>query len=121
MKHTFTAQGRPKSKDRPRMTRRGRTYTPAATTNAEIALVEQYDGPLFEGPIAITVEYLKDCQVITIESLPEDRHSKLTADVDNLVKLTLDALQRSDENGNPMGAYTNDRQVVELTAIKGVW
>lgn len=113
--YTFVAEGRPKSKDRPRMTRRGRTYTPAATHNAEAALVAQYKGPLFEQPVAIEVEYQRDCQIITITPLPLDRHSKMQADVDNLVKLTLDALQLEG------GAYTNDRQVVELTATKGVW
>jgi Holliday junction resolvase RusA-like endonuclease len=113
--YTFVAHGRPKSKDRPRMTRRGRTYTPAKTTEAEIALVEQYEGPVFDGPIRVEVKYEKDAQVITIVPLGEEHHSKLTADIDNLLKLTLDALQREG------GAYTNDRQVVELGAVKGVW
>jgi Holliday junction resolvase RusA-like endonuclease len=107
--YSFVAEGRPRSKQRPRMTRRGRTYTPAATLEAERILAEQYAGPLYEGPVAVTIVYEKERQYITIT--PVDWTSKLTGDVDNMVKLTLDALQKAQ-------AFANDRQVVRIEAEK---
>jgi Holliday junction resolvase RusA-like endonuclease len=113
VEYTFSVGGRPKSKDRPRMTRRGRTYTPEATTNAEKAIAAAYDGPLFEGPVVVEIEYSLKGQTITIRDWPEDSPApKWVADVDNLIKLTLDGLQREG------GALTNDKQVLCVTGRK---
>lgn len=86
------------------MTRRGRVFTPEATTIAEAIICEQYDGPTFEGPLILMVDYYKDYQQITIGELQNfENQSKLRGDLDNYVKLTSDAL-----NGK---AWGDDRQV----------
>lgn len=109
--YTFTAFGKPKSKERPRMTRSGRTYTPQATLQAEARIREQYDGPLFEGPLKVEIRYLADQQEITIIELVDwDNISRLRADVDNLVKCSLDALNKY--------AWNDDSQVKSITAMK---
>jgi Holliday junction resolvase RusA-like endonuclease len=113
MEYTFTVEGRPKSKDRPRMTRRGRAYTPEATTLAEERIAEAYDGPLFDGPVVVEVDYGFKYQTITVRSWPEDEPApKWLGDVDNLIKLTLDGLQK------PGGAIKDDRQVLQVTGVK---
>ena len=114
MNYSFVAEGRPRSKMRPRMTRSGRTYTPKETHEAEARIREQYLGPLFTGPIIVDIEYHKDHQRITLSEA--EWSSKITADVDNLVKLTLDALQGDPEQ--PHIAFANDRQVVGIVAKK---
>jgi Holliday junction resolvase RusA-like endonuclease len=110
-RHEFTAFGKPKSKERPRMTRSGRTYTPKATLEAEAKLRAQYDGPVFEGPIRVDIEYLNDQTTVIITELDDwENISKSRADIDNLAKLTLDAL-----NGI---AWNDDSQVKRITAVK---
>jgi Holliday junction resolvase RusA-like endonuclease len=91
------------------MTRSGRTYTPQATLEAEAQLREQYDGPLFEGPIAVRVEYYADRQVITINELSDwNNESKLRGDLDNYLKV-LDGLNKY--------AWNDDRQIKHLTGV----
>lgn len=107
--YTFTAMGKPQVKQRPRMTRSGRTYTPKATLEAERIIAEQYDGPLFEGPLRVEVVYLNDQQHITITELTDwDNISKLRGDLDNYVK-TLDGLNKV--------AWNDDRQIKEIRAV----
>jgi len=107
--YSFVAEGRPRSKQRPRMTRSGRTYTPKVTLDAEADLASQYAGPEFIGPVQVEVLYVPTGQHITIT--PVDWTSKLTGDVDNMIKLTLDALQKAQ-------AFANDRQVVRVIGEK---
>ncbi len=94
---TVTIPGRPVPKDRPRVVR-GNTYTPAATVAAEhrIALLARAAGARpIECPVAVRAEFVfKD--------------GRARADIDNLAKLVLDAL-----NGV---AFKDDRQVVSLEA-----
>lgn len=110
--HTFHVPGRPKSKDRPRLGRRRKAYTPEATTAAEQAIAEAYDGPFFEGPVHVTVLYSIQGQTITIEEAPEEPAKIWQSDVDNLIKTTLDGLQRDG------GAFADDKQVRKITAHK---
>lgn len=90
--YEFIAYGKPKVKQRPRMTRRGRAYTPQATHDAERELAEQYEGPLFEVPIYVEVRYAKDYQSIVIKVLDYEPIKSLRGDIDNMLKLTMDAL-----------------------------
>ena len=99
--HAFIVEGRPKPKGRPRMTRKGRVYTPKDTLEYEAKIAEAYDGPMF----AYTPEY----QTIEIEELP-DAKSKLRFDLDNAIKATLDGL-----NGI---AYPDDNLVYHIEATK---
>lgn len=108
--YEFVAEGRPKTKGRPRASRTGRVYTPKATLVAEAELAAQYDGPKYDGPLDVSVEYEKDRQTIAITPLPEDQATVAQADIDNLLKLTLDAL-----NGV---AWNDDRQIVRITGTK---
>lgn len=108
--YIFVAEGRPKVKGRPRASRTGRVYTPKDTLAAEAELAAQYEGPKFDGPLDVFVEYEKDQQFIRITPLSAEHDSVAQADIDNLLKLTLDAL-----NGV---AWNDDRQVVRLSAVK---
>lgn len=84
-------------------------FTPPETVAAEEAITDAYRGPLFEGPVAVSIDYWPDGQTITISESAYT--SALRSDLDNLVKLSLDGLQRA-------GAYQNDRQVHELWVAK---
>lgn len=118
MEYTFEVPGRPKSKDRPRMTRRGRAYTPEKTTLAEGHIADLYKGPFFEGPVVVEVDYFYDKQIITVKDwamVYEDdgfAPPKWQADIDNLLKLTLDALQTRQV------AFRDDKQVLGLYGAK---
>ena len=117
MKHTFVVPGKPRTKGRPRMTRRGRAYTPAATHEAERAIAAAYDGPVFTGPVVVEVDYFWTEQHITVRDWndivgPDDNPPIWTGDVDNLVKLTLDALQTDQV------CLMDDKQVLQVVAAK---
>lgn len=97
---SFTLWGEPKPKERPRFAK-GRTFTSKTTLDAETAILDafEHENPLFEPTIedvTITVLFF--------------RKSKRTADLDNLLKTVLDALNRV--------AYHDDKQVVELHAYR---
>jgi Holliday junction resolvase RusA-like endonuclease len=109
---TFTITGMPRAKGRPRMTRRGRVFTPMATHEAETIIAQQYiaqGGTKFEGPIYLEVDFHGQSSVITVAEsyLPL---SKLRGDVDNYLKLVMDGL-----NGV---AWDDDKQVVIIYAAK---
>lgn len=110
--HTFYVQGRPKSKERPRLGRRRKAYTPEATVLAEEAIAKAYDGPLFEGPVSVSVTYTFQGQTITIEDAPDEPATLWQGDIDNLLKTTLDGLQR------PGGPLLDDKQVRKVRAHK---
>ena len=108
----FIVEGRPKPKGRPRMTRRGRVYTPIETIQAEETYIEAVDGrwKAFDGPVSVTISFSKDQTYVKITSA-EGWKSSLRGDLDNYIKLALDGIQRS-------GLITNDKQVVQIDAIK---
>jgi len=112
MTHTFVVPGRPKSKDRPRLGRRRKVFTPEATIMAEEAIAQAYDGPVFEGPVHVDVVYSFKGQTITITDAPDEPEKLWQSDVDNLLKTTLDGLQRAG------GAFANDSQVRRVVAHK---
>lgn len=106
--YTFIHPGKPQVKQRPRMGRNGRVYTPKATLEAEEELRADYEGPLFEGPIALNMSFWPDRTEITItEGVVQ---APLRGDIDNYSKLVLDGLEGV--------AYPNDRQVMVITAAK---
>lgn len=91
-KYSFIAEGRPRSKQRPRMARRGKVFTPKETLEAEAAIAAQYNGPKFDKPVHVEIRYSKDHQAIYIQELDYEPIKALRGDIDNMVKLTLDAL-----------------------------
>jgi len=109
MEYTFSVQGKPRVKQRPRMTRTGRTYTPKATLDAEQNIRDHYDGPMFEGPVKVIIVYTRDSQEITISDIQWENTSKIRGDVDNLVKCTLDGLTGV--------AWEDDRIVKQIVAL----
>ena len=92
----YTFPGEPVPKGRPRSTRSGHTYTPARTKQAEDAirweLNTQGANPTSE-PVQVALYFHCKSQ---------------TADLDNLVKLVLDAAQGF--------LWENDRQVCRIVA-----
>lgn len=108
---TVRVESPPKTKGRPRLGRRRKAYTPAATLEAEsiIAMAwRRHDGPCFDGPVGVDIAYDKLGQTITVYEV--DWRSKMRGDTDNYVKLTLDGL-----NGV---AFKDDRQVQDIHATK---
>jgi crossover junction endodeoxyribonuclease RusA len=109
---TVTIPGRPRPKGRPRLGRGGRVFTPKQTLEAEANIRDEYlkqNGPFYEGPVQIDIIYRATETEITITPLA-DHTSKLVADVDNLVKTTLDGLQGA--------AFDNDKIVMIVRAEK---
>ena len=104
---TFFVPGTPRPKARPRVVN-GHAYTPQRTREWEQLVRAHYHGPLYEGPVGVTMVFL----------MPTRRR----VDIDNLCKAVLDSL-----NGK---AYHDDGQIVALGARKvlgvgkeeaGVW
>lgn len=99
----FTIPGTPVSKERPRVGKGGRTYTPKKTRDAEEAIewlckaAMRGAAPL-DGPVAVELAFTQD-----------DRRGR---DIDNMCKTVLDAMNKI--------AYTDDKQIIRLTATKRV-
>ena len=110
MKHTVTIKVKPQVKQRPRMTRRGRTYTPKQTLEFESIIREAWDGPQFESPVSVDIVFYKEKIKITITEEAGEKKSSLRGDIDNYAKSVLDGL-----NG---AAYVDDRQVIKLKVNK---
>lgn len=108
MSYSFTSVGKPKTKQRPRLGKRGRVFTPAATLEAQDVIAGDYDGPLFEGPISVEIAYESFQQTVVIHDLDWEVSWGPRGDIDNYVKLTLDAL-----NGV---AWADDKQVKGIHA-----
>lgn len=110
--HTLTIPRRPKAKARPRHTKKGAVFTPKATLEEERVIREAWETTIkekFEGPVEIHLVYTPKETIIHIVEAPHGAGT-LKGDLDNYVKLTLDAL-----NG---AAWEDDGQVVRITAVK---
>jgi Holliday junction resolvase RusA-like endonuclease len=117
----LTLPWKPHAKQRPRVTRTGQAYTPAATRGAEKAILDAFvnasiedsgaEGyPPIEGPVRVTILLADDHFVLDVEPHTEPTQRKLRGDVDNYAKTILDAL-----NGH---AWVDDKQIVFLTVVK---
>lgn len=112
----FFVSGKPVPKRRPRAGQ-GHFYTPEATRQweaqieaAALEAVAKSGGrpPLFTGPVALSCIFYRDGVHVAVTLL--EGKAPAGADVDNLVKSVLDAIQ------GPVVA--NDRQVVSLEASR---
>lgn len=105
-----TIEMTPVAKQRPRLTRTGKAYTPRETRDAENLIKNHIfttRPPRFEGPVAIVTRYV----LSRPSSAPKKRKwPQVRPDLDNFLKLTLDAL-----NGI---LFHDDGQVVSLAAQK---
>ena len=114
----FEVAGEVIGKGRPRFTRSGRTYTPKKTLNYERAIKRAYLNKytyLSKKSIRIKIcAYLEVAQsnskVKKQKMLDNELQCTKKPDVDNIVKVVLDALNKV--------AYQDDTQVVEVIAIK---
>jgi|TARA_R110000787_G_scaffold62483_2_gene141282 Holliday junction resolvase RusA-like endonuclease len=105
-------QRRPKVKARPRHTKSGKVFTPKGTLDEErevAAAWQQAKGTLFKGPVEVHLAYTPAETILTVQESPHNART-LRGDLDNYVKLTLDAL-----NGV---AWDDDGQVVRIYAVK---
>jgi Holliday junction resolvase RusA-like endonuclease len=109
---SFVVPERPTPKGRPRMSRKGRVYTPKETIIAEEAYIEAVgvDPPVFDGPVNVEVTFCEEGTFVTIKTV-QDWVSPLRGDLDNYIKLCLDGCQRA-------GVIPNDRLVVQVKAVK---
>ena len=109
---SFVVPGRPQPKGRPRMSRKGRLYTPKETVEAEKAYAQAVgdDPPVFDGPVTVEMTFCEEATYVTVRSLTQWQ-TPLRGDLDNYIKLCLDGCQRA-------GVIPNDRLVVQLKASK---
>lgn len=111
--------GELRGKQRPRVTRQGHAYTPAATTNAEAWVKQCAIQAGVQGPMAGAVRLRMEVWKAIPPSWPKRRRAAALAgterptnkpDIDNMVKLVGDAL-----NGI---VWRDDSQIVELQVSK---
>ena len=98
----FFVPGRPVPKGRPRVTKSGFAYTPKRTREWESvvawhAKLARGFRPIIEGPVAVRLAFCG---------------ARVTADIDNLAKAVLDAMNRV--------VYLDDRQVRDVRATREV-
>jgi crossover junction endodeoxyribonuclease RusA len=112
--HSIFIEGRPHPKDRPRaaVSKAGKVfmYTAAKTIQAEKDIAAAWDGPIFEGELAVHIVVDKEGAAVIVERVDIESKSSLRGDIDNYVKTILDGL-----NGV---AWKDDSQVVKVTAVK---
>ena len=110
--YTVVIERRPKVKARPRHTKGGKVFTPASTLQEEDHVAKAWKdqvGEKISGPVEVTVVYSPDATILHVTSAPHNAKT-LRGDLDNYVKLTLDALNEV--------AWDDDNQVVRLHAVK---
>lgn len=109
--HFQVIKTKPIPKGRPRMTRRGRVFTPARTLESEEVIRQAYTGDRYETPVMLMCNFGKENIELGIVPLnPLEYTSKLRGDLDNYVKLLMDGL-----NGI---AWADDKQVMIIVAGK---
>ena len=119
MEVTLTIPGQPVAKGRPRMTRTGRTYTPAKTRQYEAAVkalaLHDIGAVLFDGPLEVHVmasfRIPKSWPKSRQEAAWEGRLQHIgRPDGDNVAKAVLDALEGV--------LFENDSQICRLRVDK---
>jgi len=109
--YTMVVEQRPKVKARPRHSK-GKVFTPKTTLEQEDIVASAWReqvGEAVTGPVEVTLVYDPECTVVHVTSSPHNAKT-LRGDLDNYIKLTLDAL-----NGV---AWEDDGQVVRINAVK---
>ena len=110
--YAFIVEGRPVPKGRPRMSKSGNVYTPSETVRAERDYIHAVgeDHPTYEGHVRVEITFTEENTLVTVKPA-DDWTTSLRGDLDNYIKLCLDGCQRA-------GIFDNDRQVVQIDAIK---
>ncbi len=107
----------PKTKDRPRHSRGGHTYTPKGTRDAENDIIRQLalqglilDEPT-EEPLAVSIYFGETHFWVDVEVVAPHTEKQVGGrDLDNMGKLILDAFDKV--------IFKNDKQVVDLRLVK---
>jgi Holliday junction resolvase RusA-like endonuclease len=110
--HTIVISRPPKVKARPRHTKGGQVFTPKTTLDEEKQVKKAWEeqvGKTLDCPVEISLRYSPTETVLTVLESPHDAKS-LRGDLDNYVKLTMDALNEV--------AWEDDKQVVRIAAVK---
>lgn len=119
MKISFTIDGEPVGKARPRMnTRTGRAYTPDKTRIYEEYTKMLYKSKVkhyFEGYVRLTIKAFygiarSDSKKIKEQKVNNTLRPSKKPDIDNVIKLIADSLNEI--------AYKDDTQIVEIEAMK---
>lgn len=100
---------KPIAKGRPRMSRRGRVFTPERTRIFEDRVAESWVHEInatFLVPVSVEIELHKDYFIVTISEWTEDEKNPMRGDIDNYAKSILDGLNKV--------AYEDDKQVRSL-------
>lgn len=100
---------KPKVKQRPRLGRRGRVFTPTQTLEFEQGIKARWRGPCADGPVNLAIGLYKNKIVITMTDSDVET-TGLRGDIDNYAKAILDGL-------NGVG-YTDDKLVRRLLVTK---
>ena len=101
---------RPAPKQRPRMTKNGRVYTPKPTKVAEHFIrnfIRRCNPTKIDGAISVKAEF-----IFQRPKTNKNAHHQVRPDLDNLVKLLLDGLQ------DKYGVFEDDKSIVELHSVK---
>lgn len=109
----FEIPGKPIAKGRPRVTRRGITYTPKETVRFEnlVKLCAQNAGVKFlDGPVYLSIMFYWPCKGARKNNPRREEVKTTRPDCDNCIKAIADSL-----NGI---AYKDDAQVVSVVAAK---
>lgn len=109
-RHTQTFRFKPKVKQRPRLGRRGRVYTPVQTLEFERAVRDAWEGFTATKPCAVTITLYRDKFTVTITEDTTLKPSSLRGDIDNYAKSILDGLNRV--------GFEDDKLVYKLTVTK---
>ena len=110
--YTIIVDRRPRAKARPRHNKKGQVFTPKTTLQEEDHVAEAWltqGGKITDEPVEVMLVYSPTQTVITVVPSPHNAKT-LRGDLDNYVKLTLDALNNV--------AWDDDRQVVRIMAVK---
>lgn len=123
MKISLSIPGKPVGKDRPRFDpRSGRVYTPTSTADAELAIAKAWMAATvgrrpFTGPVKLTIIAVFEAPPSWPKRLRDEtagaqvwQIARGEADLDNIIKLVSDALNRK--------AYVDDAQVAVITCGK---
>jgi Holliday junction resolvase RusA-like endonuclease len=113
MKIQFDVLGKPRGKQRPRMTKFGTVYTPKETRQYEKMIQESFKKikPLGWTPINEAVSITVEAYFVKAKS-NKDLHCTIKPDIDNILKVVLDSIQ-----GNGQ-VIADDKTVVEVITRK---
>lgn len=116
---SFTIPGEPKAKARPRVTKKGITYTPKETMEYENWVRQCYvtgnQGKILKGQVKVIINAYFSIPKSTSQKKQKEMKNFLLRptkkpDTDNIAKIVLDSLNKI--------AFDDDKQVIDLRVLK---